>query len=218
VPLLYKNETIGVCYLFNNLSHNIFSDEDKEVLEAIMTQAAISLVNARLYELATVDGLTKLYIRTHFQLLLQNEFKRSKRYNHPCSLIMADIDHFKKVNDTYGHQFGDHVLYNTAKIIKASCRSTDIPARYGGEEFCIILPETSRQNALIVANKIRTSVEEYTFIHLTTRTRVTISLGVAEFPYNASNEETLIEAADKALYISKESGRNRVTLYEQNVK
>ena len=95
---------------------------------------------------------------------MQNEFKRSKRYNHPCSLIMADIDHFKKINDTYGHQFGDHVLYNTAKIIKASCRSTDIPARYGGEEFCIILPETGRQNAMIVANPRTSTLPKRAFM------------------------------------------------------
>lgn len=218
VPLLYKNEVIGVCYLYNNLSHNIFSDEDKEILEVIMTQAAITLINARLYEHATVDGLTKLYIHRHFQLLLQNELKRSKRYNHPCSLIMADIDHFKKVNDTYGHQFGDEVLHQTAIIIRSNCRSTDIPARYGGEEFCIILPETNRNNALIVAEKIRNSVKDNIFIHFDNRVQITISLGIAEFPSNALNKDNLIQAADKALYISKETGRNRVTVYEQKIE
>ncbi|MBN2533910.1 MAG: diguanylate cyclase [Spirochaetales bacterium] len=218
VPLLYKNEAIGVCYLYNNLSHNIFADEDKEILEVIMTQAAISLVNARLYELATVDGLTKLYIHRHFQLLLHTELKRSKRYNHPCSLIMADIDHFKKVNDTYGHQFGDKVLQETATFIRSNCRSTDIPARYGGEEFSVILPETNRDNALLVAEKIRNSIKKNVFSYSGNKVQISISLGVAEYPFNALNKDSLIEAADKALYISKEKGRNRVTVFEQKIE
>lgn len=217
VPLLYKNEAIGVCYLYNNLSHGIFADEDKELLEVIMTQAAISLVNARLYELATVDGLTKLYINRHFQLLLQNELRRSRRYSHSCSLIMADIDHFKKVNDSYGHQFGDKVLHKTANLIKSNCRGTDIPARYGGEEFCILLPETNRNNAFIVAEKIRNSVKDHVFKYLNESIHITISLGIAEYPFNALNRDNLVEAADKALYISKETGRNRVTVYEQKI-
>jgi len=131
---------------------------------------------------------------------------------------MADIDNFKKVNDTYGHQFGDKVLNKTAHLIKTKSRSTDIPARYGGEEFCIILPETNQDNAIIVAEKIRKSVEEYTFESHEDPVKITISFGVAEYPHNALNKENLITAADKALYLSKENGKNRVTVYKQKVE
>lgn len=166
------------------------------------------------YKLATIDGLTELYNHRYFQDALRKQLDISRRYNQPFSLIIVDIDFFKKFNDTYGHQAGDAVLRQVAKILKTNSRATDYVCRYGGEEMTIILPNTNAEDALFNANRICKAVADTPF-HLTPvdKVNVTISLGVSTFPDNAQTPQDLIEWADKGLYYAKEHGRNQVGRY-----
>ena len=166
------------------------------------------------YKLATIDGLTELYNHRYFQDALRKQIDIARRYNQPFSLIIIDIDFFKKFNDTYGHQAGDAVLRQVAKILKNNSRATDYVCRYGGEEMTIILPNTSAEDALFNANRICKAISDTPF-HLTPvdKVNVTISLGVATFPDNAQTPQDLIEWADKGLYYAKEHGRNQVGRY-----
>ncbi len=214
LPIKFKQEIQGVCYLDNPLSSSIFKPEDVEILNALMTQAAISIENARLYELAVTDGLTKTFTHRHFQYLLAKEVERATRYHHPLSLLMLDIDQFKRCNDTYGHPFGDKVLAGVAALLKGNCRGIDMIARYGGEEFTAILPETSSEEAMVVAERLRQHVEEFRLPWEDTSVSVTISIGVASFPLHAGNKEGLIQAADRAMYAAKARGRNCIQAAE----
>lgn len=166
------------------------------------------------YKLATIDGLTELYNHRYFQDALRKQMEISRRYNQPFSLIIVDIDFFKKFNDTYGHQVGDAVLRQVAKILKNNSRVTDYVCRYGGEEMTIILPNANAEDALFNANRICKAVADTPF-HLTPveKVNVTISLGVSTFPDNAQTPQDLIEWADKGLYYAKEHGRNQVGRY-----
>jgi diguanylate cyclase (GGDEF)-like protein len=206
-------------HIINNRCKSILctpvTSERIELLRIILSQAAISIENARLFELATTDGMTKLYVHRYFQLLLDQEMHRSRRYKKLFALIMMDIDNFKDFNDTYGHQLGDEVLKSVARAVKNILRANDVTARYGGEEFVVILPETDAPQAMIVAEKIRAKVESLEIVHGEERLRVTISLGVAAFPQHAGEKEELIRLADAALYTSKHKGKNRVSLSEK---
>lgn len=163
------------------------------------------------YKLATIDGLTELYNHRYFQETLKNQIEIAKRYEQPFSLIIIDIDFFKKFNDTYGHQAGDAVLKQVAQTLKKNSRTTDFVCRYGGEEMSIILPNTSSEEAMFNAKRINKAIAEKEFqLNATTKGHVTISLGVATFPYNAETAQELIEYADKGLYYAKEHGRNQV--------
>jgi len=163
------------------------------------------------YKLATVDGLTELYNHRYFQDTLKKQIEISKRYEQPFSLIIVDIDFFKKFNDTYGHQAGDAVLRQVADTLKKNSRATDIVCRYGGEEMSIILPNTNTEDALFNANRLNKAVAEREFqLNATDKANVTISVGVATFPENAETAQELIEYADKGLYWAKENGRNCV--------
>ncbi len=166
------------------------------------------------YKLATIDGLTELYNHRYFQDTLRKQIDIARRYNQAFSLIIVDIDFFKKFNDTYGHQAGDAVLRQVAQTLKKNSRTTDYVCRYGGEEMSIILPNTDAEEALNNANRICKAVAEKPF-HLTPvdTANVTISLGVATFPDNAQTPQDLIEWADKGLYYAKEHGRNQVGRY-----
>ena len=167
------------------------------------------------YKLATVDGLTELYNHRYFQDALRNQIEASKRYGQPFSLIIIDIDFFKKFNDTYGHQAGDAVLRQVAQTLKKNSRTTDFVCRYGGEEMSIILPNTTNEEAMNNANRLCKAIAERPFQLNSTETgNVTISLGVATFPDNAQTPQELIEYADKCLYYAKEHGRNQVGKYE----
>lgn len=163
------------------------------------------------YKLATIDGLTELYNHRFFQETLKTQIEISKRYGQPFSLIIVDIDFFKKFNDTYGHQAGDAVLKQVAQTLKKNSRTTDYVCRYGGEEMSIILPNTSAEEALFSANRMNKAVAEKDFqLNSTDTGKVTISVGVATFPDNAETAQELIEFADKGLYYAKEHGRNQV--------
>jgi diguanylate cyclase (GGDEF)-like protein len=210
MPLIANDEVIGVINLTNKNKGGKFTNEDVELLSTLANQAAITIYNARLYHLAITDGMTQLRIHRYFQQRLEEEIVRCEKFKHPVSLIMSDIDHFKKFNDTYGHQEGDIVLIETAKIFRLTAREVDIPARYGGEEFAIILPETDTAEAAAIAETLRQKVEAHEYPSKQGKLKVTVSLGVATFPTHARNKESLIGAADKALYHAKDGGRNRV--------
>jgi diguanylate cyclase (GGDEF)-like protein len=145
----------------------------------------------------------------HVRLLLEAEIAESRRLRSPLSLIMADLDHFKKVNDTGGHPDGDFVLKETARLLLASCRTLDIAGRYGGEEFILVLPDTARAGAQAAAERLRAEVERHPFVHEGRRYAVTVSLGVAELS-EFDTADDLIKRADEALYAAKRKGRNRV--------
>ncbi|MBR1373344.1 sensor domain-containing diguanylate cyclase, partial [bacterium] len=201
----------------NKKNGKLFNKKDLEFVEALANQAAIAVDNAQLYELATKDGLTKLYIHRHFYSLLESELKRVQRYRHVLSLLMMDIDNFKSVNDTYGHLIGDIVLKEIAATIQKTVRHVDIPARYGGEEFTVILPETSAAKAVTIAERLRQKISEIEIkVDENTYVRPTVSIGLAEFPNAASEIKSLIDCADKALYVSKRNGKNCIHLYFDN--
>lgn len=208
---------VGVLVVFDREErHGVgaFSEDDKDALISMAVTAGAAMENARLYEQATVDGLTRLFIRRHFDHKLADEIERATRTGSPMSLILVDIDKFKTFNDTYGHQVGDQVLRSVSQILARNVRDDiDVPARYGGEEMAAILPETDAEEAMRVADRIRRAVENHAMPGPDgSLLQVTISLGVAVFPTHAGDAERLVAAADAALYDSKHNGRNRVTL------
>jgi len=170
----------------------------------------IAIYEQKLIDMNMQDGLTGVFNRRFLEFRLREEFERYKRYLKPFSLVMLDLDHFKAVNDNYGHLYGDYILRSLSEQIRAMLRNTDLVARYGGEEFCCILPETNINQALAMAERCRVAVEETVFEHQQVRTRITISLGVAEMTPDIADSAALIEKADHALYEAKHSGRNRV--------
>jgi two-component system chemotaxis response regulator CheY len=169
-------------------------------------------LEARLKEMATHDRLTGLFNRQAFDHRLADEIARVLRYQRPLSLIMLDLDHFKTYNDAHGHLRGDALLSELGSLLLAGVRSTDFVARYGGEEFAILLPETGRASAMVVAEKIRAVVEAYPFPLRDSQPggRVTLSVGTASCPEDVADPTNLLETADQALYRAKRAGRNRV--------
>ncbi len=178
-------------------------------------QDALRQSNERLQELSSIDPLTHLYNRRYFMGALASEFERTVRYDPPLAFVMVDIDHFKTLNDTYGHQAGDDVLRGMGELIRQQVRASDIPARYGGEEFCVLLPETPVEGAREFAQRLRLAVEARGFPAQGQHLRCTVSIGVASCPSpRVSDEEDLIRLADEALYEAKSAGRNRVVVRE----
>lgn len=181
-------------------------------LTSIYTQIVQSTERARLFKQATRDGLTSLYNIRHFNLLLEAEFRNVSLYKfRKLALIMGDIDNFKHVNDTYGHQAGDTILKEVAKTMQTKCRQIDVVARYGGEEFIVMLSGAGEKDAFEVADKIRTAVESKKFKFKNDMYHTTISLGVSEYSGEKDKDE-LVEKADRALYKAKREGKNRVCL------
>lgn len=216
LPLIVKEEVIGVINITNKLEGKFFNQDDLDFMRALANQAAIAINNAQLYELATTDGLTKLYIYRHFHYLLDNEIRRANRYRHQMSLLMMDIDNFKNINDTYGHQIGDEILRETAMVIHRTVRKIDMPCRYGGEEFAIILPETAKEKARIIAERLRQIISE---IVVTTKdgleVKATVSIGISSYPDDSNTQEGIISNADKALYFAKRNGKNCLAEYSE---
>jgi two-component system cell cycle response regulator len=163
-----------------------------------------------IYRLTTIDGLTQISNKRHFLETLEREIARGQRYRRPLSLVMFDLDHFKAINDTFGHLAGDYVLKHLASAVKQRIRREDVFARYGGEEFAIVLPEISISAALTLAEKIRQLVERHEFRFEKTKIAVTISVGVASTDDRDLDAETLIKLADEQLYAAKAGGRNQV--------
>jgi two-component system cell cycle response regulator len=163
-----------------------------------------------IYRLTTIDGLTQISNKRHFLETLEREIARGQRYRRPLSLVMFDLDHFKAINDTFGHLAGDYVLKHLASAVKQRIRREDVFARYGGEEFAIVLPEISISAAMTLAEKIRQLIERHEFRFEKTKIAVTISVGVASTDDRDLDAETLIKLADEQLYAAKAGGRNQV--------
>lgn len=172
----------------------------------------LNVLNKKLEELSITDGLTGVYNHRYFYARLEEELLRASRHCKPFAVIMADIDNFKSYNDTYGHRNGDRVLRDVASTIKATLRVTDLMARYGGEEFSVILPETDKKGAIIIAEKIRKNIEDRDFPNEATQPggNLTVSVGVATYPVDAKTGDDVVSQADLALYRAKDMGRNRI--------
>ena len=218
VPFVVEQKTIGALAL-SQLGERRFASSDLRLLRVLADDCAIAIHKARLFDetqrLAILDGLTGLANSRHFYNELKKEMERAERYSKPVSLILFDIDDFKKVNDSLGHQVGDNLLRELAQILPTLTRKSDLLARYGGEEFAVLLPETSREHALATAERIRAKVEGHIYPGVDLpRGRMTISLGVATYPYDAATHRDFVRATDIALYAAKRAGKNRVFSYE----
>lgn len=214
-PLRVHNKTLGILYL-DDYKAREFKHREIAILNLLATQATLAIDKMHLLEraeyLAITDELTGLYNHRYFSNALSNEVYRASRYGHPLSVIMMDIDNFKKYNDTYGHPLGNFVLSFMSEIFKNNIRNTDTVARYGGEEFVIVSPENNKEEALILAERIRKDVEKLCRPEVNNgiAAPVTLSLGIASFPADAEGEEGIITKADEALYKAKKNGKNRI--------
>ena len=208
VPVSSRSEVGYLTEVFNDMVARL--RQGREELAAI--NETLRQKNFELHEISIRDSLTGLYNRKHLMETLDKEVSRSQRHSHSFSLLVIDIDHFKKYNDTYGHLAGDEVLRRLAAVFTKSIRSSDYAARYGGEEFIIILPETGAGQGVEAVERIRHKMAEERFGGEDESIKVTISVGVASYPENGEDAETVIRNADAALYEAKELGRNRVVL------
>ena len=217
-PVLMGGRVTGVIRVESSKAR--FTSPDMRLLNTVCTLSSIALENIRLFmktqELAIRDGLTGLYTQTYFKERLQEEVERAARYRETFSVVMMDLDNFKMFNDTYGHKAGDEVLRKVAAVVQETIRETDIAGRYGGEEMCVILRNIAPPEAEAIAQRIRMSVEACRFDFVTGGCSITASLGMSVFPGSVTADE-LLRSADNALYQSKRSGRNRVTVDEQAV-
>ncbi len=184
-----------------------------DVTEVAVNRIQIQKANAKLHELSRTDGLTGLLNRKTWENELDTEFQRYTRHKHTTSLLMFDIDHFKRVNDGFGHPAGDEVIRETARVLKENLRNIDIAGRYGGEEFVVILVDTDAAGAFVVAERIRTAMEANTVIYDDIKIQYTVSLGVTELSPKVTDKTNWIDCADKGLYQAKESGRNNSVIY-----
>ena len=220
VPLFVSNRVMGSMQLFRK-GFESFNKEDAQLLWILSLVAENLLTreysNEGLLRFAFTDYLTGLKTRGYFEQQLELEFKRAERRRQKFALLMIDIDHFKQLNDTFGHHIGDQALRDVASILMKDMREVDTVARYGGEEFVIILPETTESGARYVAQRLRRAVEQAKFFAGSPQTiqHLTISIGIAVYDIDAQFKRDLIEFADAALYSAKHSGRNQVVLYSE---
>ncbi|WP_420194176.1 GGDEF domain-containing protein [Marinobacter sp. GH_1] len=211
-------------YMFQNLTISPLTGTNGEVdkiclliydvTEFASSKRALERANEQLAKLSMTDRLTGLLNRGTWENLVDAEYERYRRYGQATSLVMFDIDHFKPVNDTYGHLAGDEVIRHTAQITRSSIRQSDSAGRYGGEEFGIILPETDAENARLICERIRESIEKSTVETNAGNITYTISMGIAQLTDEPENYMQWMQKADEALYAAKESGRNRVVVAE----
>jgi len=211
LPLVSSGLNLGMMVCVSD-QPNAFPPNDVQVLESVADILATAVQNAqfvdRVRQLAYLDGLTGIFNRRYFDSRLIEEVTRASRYGGMVSMLMIDIDHFKNVNDDFGHLLGDEVLRQISAVFTRQLRKVDVVCRYGGEEFAIILPATQLPSAVSVATKLLRAVETYQFPDVPRP--VTISIGVSEFPTNGRTRDLLVQAADDAMYVAKQAGRNRV--------
>ena len=222
LPLAVEGDIMG-CISLNSDQSNAFDAQDLQFFSVIGYQMAATLKHfqrfSSIQNIAIYDILTNLYNRRYFEERLAVEAKKSFYGGISLSLVMVDIDHFKKVNDTFGHTEGDKVLCKISSLLKASVRKKDTVARYGGEEFFLILPEAGLEESFIIAERIRHLVENTPFDVGQAEINLTVSSGISNFPMHpASSKEELVKMADLALYDAKRGGRNRVCIYNVNQK
>ncbi len=216
LPLLSADEAIGTLTLASQ-RRGQFRKDVREMLGVISNQVAVSLQNALMYKrmetMATTDGLTGLTNHRSFQERFADLVERSQRHGHQAAMLLCDVDHFKNVNDTYGHPVGDEVLRQVARVLQEATRKIDIPARYGGEEFAVVLEATDLEGALGLAERIREDVKALVLDSDQGTFGITMSIGVTSFPADGADPAELIERADLSLYHAKESGRDQVVCY-----
>jgi diguanylate cyclase (GGDEF)-like protein len=216
VPLFFEDKKFGAIYLVFSKERGKeklnLSEDEKSFIETLRHHLSLIIEKQRLFEQAITDGLTRLYLRRFFLATLEKEINRSKRYQLEVSVLLLDIDHFKKFNDTYGHQAGDFVLRETAQRIMESIRSVDTPGRYGGEEMAVILPQTGIKDGFVVAERIRKAIEGAEYLFKNDSMRVTASIGITALHGRDISLEEMIEESDKALYVAKSKGRNQVRI------
>ena len=215
VPLVTRGRCLGVIELINKAQGNNFSEDDLLLLTTLADYSAIAIENAMFFqkvqELTITDDLTKLYNSRFMQSRLEYEVERAMRSGHKLSLVFIDLDRFKEINDNFGHLCGSKILKEVAKLIRDMIRTTDMPCRYGGDEFLILMPETAKDNAMLVARKLRVALRERIFLtEEGINAQLSGSFGVATFPDDASNKDDLIHKADNAMYIIKNKGRDGV--------
>ncbi len=210
LPLIAADQRLGVLVL-ESATASAFHAADVQPLASVADICAIALQNAHYFEqarrMAFVDGLTGVYNRRYFEQRILEELERAARYSGGLSVIMLDIDHFKRINDEFGHLLGDEVLRHLSTILTQQLRKVDVVCRYGGEEFSILVPQTTGEHALGVAEKLRKVIADWNFPGVPRP--VTVSIGVADFPGNGATRDELVKAADAALYGAKQAGRNR---------
>jgi diguanylate cyclase (GGDEF)-like protein len=215
VPLMVRGKVLGVIELIGQPGSPAYTDEHLRIMEPFADFAAIAISNARNFtnvqRLTITDDCTRLYNTRHLHDTLALEVQRAQRYSHPVSLIFFDMDHFKLVNDTHGHQAGSRLLFEVGELVRAGIRAIDIGVRYGGDEFAIVLPETAFEGACGVALRMWRAVGGAPYLaSLGLTVRATGSFGVATFPQDAHSPDELLAAADKAMYTVKENGRDGV--------
>ena len=221
LPLMINSRTIGVLNITDKISGEVFKTEDLELLQSIASYASIAIERSEYFrmtkdlrKISITDALTGLLNRRYFQERLAEEMERSKRHNTPLSIIMIDVDNFKRYNDRYGHIAGDNALKTVAMCIRDTVRAIDVVSRYGGEEFAVILPQTGKMSSRIIAERIRAEVSNAVLSCNGVKSKgLTISLGLASFPEDVDDINDLINSADRALYMAKDAGKNRVYLY-----
>ncbi|GAB4416988.1 MAG: sensor domain-containing diguanylate cyclase [Thermodesulfovibrionales bacterium] len=226
IPIVFHEEVIGTLFLRTSRAGHAFSEDEIKLCNAIANASANSLYNAFLFEkmedeksrlekLAITDYLTGIYNIRYFYHRLEEEYSRSQRYNLHLSCLMLDIDHFKEINDRYGHKIGDTVLREFAQLLRKHTRKSDVLARYGGEEFIMLLPQTSEGGAVSKAEALRGHIERHRFRGLGGERGLAVSIGVSSYPsHSMRDKEDLITFADNALYMAKTGGRNRVVVYK----
>jgi diguanylate cyclase (GGDEF)-like protein len=215
VPVRFRDQCLGVIELINCIGPEGFSQRDLALLEALADYAAIAIENARhvqrIHELTITDDCTTLYNARHLNFMLDTEIYRSHRYAFEFSLIFIDLDHFKTVNDTYGHLMGSKLLAEIGTAIKEKCRLIDLAFRYGGDEFVLLLPQTSKENAIGVASRLHKLIREAIWLkEAALNVHITASAGVASYPSDSRTKAELLHLADEAMYVVKNTTRDGV--------
>ena len=214
IPLKAKDRVNGIIVADNFITNNPITKDDIRMLTMLANQAGLAIENSQLFELtaerAHSDYLTNLWNHGYFQYLLQTELDKAKATKNPLTLIMIDIDDFKIYNDTLGHQAGDKILRNLAILLRNQSRKMDYTCRYGGEEFTIILPQTDKKEAFLIAERIRMDIQKYPFLNesIFPNKQLTVSLGIATYPQDGLLAADLITTSDKSLYQAKNKGKN----------
>jgi diguanylate cyclase (GGDEF)-like protein len=223
VPIKGREKILGVIELINCLGRESFRKEDIPILKNLADYAAIALENARyvqrIHELTITDDCTALYNARHLHFVLDAEIYRSNRYNYEFSVIFIDLDHFKQVNDTYGHLVGSKLLWMIGDLIKGHLRLIDYAFRYGGDEFVVLLPQTSKENALMVVRRIKDLLNSTTyFSEEGLNIKITASFGLASFPGDARTRKEILRMADEAMYLVKNTTRNNIALAGEGIR
>ncbi len=222
VPVRFRDQCLGVIELINCIGAEGFSPRDLVLLEALADYAAIAIENARhvqrIHELTITDDCTSLYNARHLNFMLDTEIYRSHRYAFEFSLIFIDLDHFKNVNDTYGHLMGSKLLGEIGEAIKTKCRLIDLAFRYGGDEFVLLLPQTSKENALGVSRRVHKLIRETVWLKDTgLNVHISASVGLASYPTDSRTKAELLHLADEAMYLVKNTTRDGVAAANMGV-